>query len=54
MRAKSFKIANKAVAKSLIEIDAYHKKFQEDNWVNGTKGQLMVNLSRILNEDSIA
>ena len=53
MRAKSFDSASKAIEKSLVEIDAYHKKFQEDTWVNGTQGQLMVNLSRIPDEDSI-
>jgi len=54
MRAKSFNSASEAIEKSLIEIDAYHKKFQKDTWINGTKGKLMVNLSRIPNEEDNA
>ena len=53
MRAKSFDSASEIIKESLAEIDAYHKKFQKDTWVNGTKGKLMVNLSRIPNEESI-
>lgn len=53
MRAKSFNSASEAIEKSLVEIDAYHKKFQKDTWINGTKGKLMVSLSRIPNEENI-
>ena len=54
MRARSFEIASTTVKKSLSKIDAYHKEFQQETWVNGTKAELMVNLSRIHNEDKIA
>ena len=51
MRAKSFEVASNAVKESLLAIDVYHKKFQKDVWGNGTRAELMVNLSRLLNEE---
>jgi len=54
MRAKSFEVASEAIKESLFEIDAYHKEFQSDTWVQGIKAELMVNLSRIDNEETIA
>lgn len=54
MRAKSFEVAATTVKESLLKIDAYHKSFQQDTWVNGTRAELMVNLSRIPDEDEIA
>lgn len=54
MRAKSFAVASKTVKDSLLKIDAYHKSFQQDIWKNGTKAELLVNLSRIPNEEEIA
>jgi hypothetical protein len=54
MRAKSFEVASTTIKESLSEIDAYHKEFQQETWVNGTKAELMVSLSRIHNEDEIA
>lgn len=54
MRSKSFEKASEVVKQSLLEIDAYHKKFQDDTWVNGTRGTLMLDLSRIIDENKMA
>ena len=54
MRAKSFEVASNAVKESLLAIDVYHKKFQKDVWVNGTRAELMVNLSRLSSEEQNA
>ena len=54
MRAKSFELASNAIEESLLAIDAHHKKFQKDIWVNGTRAELMVNLSRISDEEEHA
>ncbi len=54
MRAKSFETASNAVEESILVIDAYHRKFQKDVWVNGTRAELIVSLSRLSNEEECA
>ena len=54
MRAKSMKKAHEAIKQSLSEVDAYHQRFQKDTWNKGNKGELLVDLSRIKDEESYA
>ena len=54
MRAKSMDVASKAVKESLLEIDAYHQQFKKDTWSEIFKTDLVVNLSRIPSESTIA
>lgn len=54
MRAKSMEKADAAVKQSLSEIDAYHRSFQKDTWAKGNRGELLVDLSRITDEESYA
>lgn len=44
MRAKSMEKAHEAVKQSLSEIDAYHQQFKKDTWLNGYRGELLVDL----------
>lgn len=54
MRAGCMAKAHDVVEKSISKIDAYHKKFQKDTWVSGNRAELLFDLSRISNEQSIA
>ena len=54
MRAKSMEAASKAVKESLLKIDAYHQQFKKDTWKEIFKTELVVNLSRIPSESTIA
>lgn len=54
MRAKSMEKAHEAVKRSLSEIDAYHQQFKKDTWLNGYGGELLVDLSRIADEEYYA
>jgi hypothetical protein len=54
MRAESMEHAHEAVKHSLSEIDAYHQQFKKDTWLKGNWGELLVDLSRITDEESYA
>jgi hypothetical protein len=54
MRAKSMEHAHEAVKHSLSKIDAYHQQFKKDAWLKGNRGELLVDLSIITDEESYA
>ena len=54
MRAKSMEKAIEAVKESISEIDAYHQQFKRDVWVKGMQSKLVLDLSRISNEEQSA
>lgn len=53
-RAKSMEKAIEAVKESISEVDAYHQQFKRDTWVKGIQSRLMLDLSRITNEEKSA
>ncbi|WP_158245793.1 hypothetical protein [Alcanivorax sp. MD8A] len=46
--------AIEAVKESISEVDAYHQQFKRDTWVKGIQSRLMLDLSRITNEEKSA
>ena len=54
MRAASQEKAEEAVKHSLSEMDAYHQAFKKDTWLHGINTELLIDLSRIENEESRA
>ena len=54
MRAKSMEYAVSVVKESLSEIDACHQQFKKDCWKKGIEAELMLDLSRIANEEAFA
>ena len=54
MRAKSKEHATSVVKESLSKIDAYHQEFKKDCWKKGIETELMLDLSRIENEEAFA
>ncbi len=47
MKAESFGKAQQTAAKSLHEIDAYHKAFKRDTWASRTELELLLDLDRM-------
>ena len=45
--AESFETSKAAVERSLHDIDAYHKQFQQDTWESGKPLELLVHLDRL-------
>lgn len=54
MRAKSMEHAQKVVRDSISEVDAYHQQFKKETWVKGIKSKLLLDLTRIPDEESHA
>ena len=47
MKAESFDKAKQVAAKSVHEIDAYHKAFKRDTWDSRTELELLLDLDRL-------
>ncbi|WP_439510189.1 DUF6176 family protein [Marinimicrobium koreense] len=54
MRAKSIAHVQEAVKQSLSQVDAYYQQFKNDTWVGGITAELMIDLSRVHDESSMA
>jgi hypothetical protein len=52
MRAGSIEKAHEVVKSSLMEIDVFHQQFKKDTWGRVIGAELLVNLSRISDEES--
>ena len=46
--------ASKVVKESLVTICAYHQQFKKDTWEQGFQTELLIGLSRIPNEATMA
>lgn len=54
MRAPSMKFAREAVKTSTSEVDKVHQAFKKETWIAATEAELLVDLSRIVDEEGFA
>lgn len=54
MRALDMKKAHEAVKTSTSKVDEYHQSFKKETWSKNFKAKLLVDLSRITNEEKFA